>query len=775
MSRFILNKGCLYSIVALVVAATAAPLALPQTISFKPASGSPVGVGKAPISVATGDFNNDGKQDFAAVSADDNTVSVFLSNGNGTFSPAPNSPFTVNGGFLSGSFPIAIAVGDFNGDGNLDLAITNLPRNILCDLSSLTGNICSAVTILLGDGHGSFQAANNIDPGGHLPTSVAVGDFNGDGHPDLVVTNFNDSSVSILLGDSSGTHFNQASNSPISVGARPTWVAVADFNGDGILDLAVSNADAGTVSILIGNNANGKGDGTFHAASGSPISVGLRPISLAIADLDGDGKLDLAVLDFTNSTVSILKGNGDGTFMTPVGYGVGGHPFSLVVADFNKDGKPDLAVANRLSNSVSILTGTGNGAFALTGSVSTGVSPQSLALGDFRGGLQSDLVAVNTTSSTASVLLNNTDIIPPTTLATPSPVPNANGWNNTNVSVSLVATDNPGGTGVKELHYTIGNASEIVIPAASTLINLTTQGVFSITFHAVDNAGNVEAAHTIIVQIDLTSPTITSSQTPAANGAGWNNTNVTVSFSCSDDFSGVDTCTAPIVVSTEGANQSVSGSATDRAGNSASTSRAINLDKTPPSLTMPTLASNYLLNSVITLTFGATDSLSGLSSMTATLNGNPVTSGSAVTLTHLATNTFTLSATDVAGNTSTQTATFAVVYKFTGFFPPISNDGSGVFKLGSTIPVKFQLGDAKGALVGTAVAHLTLQMLSNGTPIGTPIDATAPGNADIGDLFRFDGTQYIYNLSTKPLSTGMWQLQARLDDGTVHTVTLGTK
>jgi hypothetical protein len=190
---------------------------------------------------------------------------------------------------------------------------------------------------------------------------------------------------------------------------------------------------------------------------------------------------------------------------------------------------------------------------------------------------------------------------------------------------------------------------------------------------------------------------------------------------------------------------------------------------------MPTFAPSYLLNASLTFNFGATDALSGVASMQATFNGTPITSGTTLTLMHLTTNTFTLTATDVAGNTATQTSTFAVVYNFIGFLPPIPNDGSGLFKLGRTVPVKFQLTDAKGALISTAVAHLTIQMISGNTLQGTPIDASAPGNADVGDLFRFDGTQYIFNWSTQPLSIGTWQLQARLDDGTVHTVIIGFK
>ena len=187
------------------------------------------------------------------------------------------------------------------------------------------------------------------------------------------------------------------------------------------------------------------------------------------------------------------------------------------------------------------------------------------------------------------------------------------------------------------------------------------------------------------------------------------------------------------------------------------------------------ILASYVLNASLTLTFSASDSLSGLASTQATLNGSSVTSGSTVTLARPGTNTFTLTATDVAGNTATKTATFVVLYDFGGFLPPIANDGSSVFKLGNTVPVKFQLTGTGGAPVPTAVAQLRLQMLSNGTPVGAPIDGTGSGSADTGNVFRYDGHQYVYNLSTAPLTLGVWQIQAVLDDGTVHAVTIGLK
>jgi hypothetical protein len=749
------------------------PAAVAQNVSFKAASHSPVGVGSAPTSIAAGDFNGDGKLDLAVVNTGDNTVSILLGNGDGTFSfsgsyKVNRNPFPTPCTSGCGSVPIAIAVGDFNNDGKQDLAITNIPINDGCNIVAVFGDVCSSVAILLGKGDGTFNDSNQTDTKGHLPTSVAVGDFNGDGNQDLAITNLNSSNVEILLGDGKG-NFNTAKNAPIAVGTEPTSVAVGDFNGDGKLDLAVANADDGTISILLGN-----GDGTFGGVTN--FGVGIRPISIAVADFNGDGKSDIAVANYSSSTVSVLLGDGTGSFPSVSSFPAGRHPAFIAIGDFDRDGHNDLIVANRTGNLVSILLGHGDGTFAASKNFAVGLDPQSVAVGDFNQDSAPDFAAVSTPNNVVTILLNNTDTTPPITTVTSTPGSNANGWNNTSITVTLISTDSePNGSGVKEIHYTIGGNPEVVVPGATATVNLTTEGIFSLSYFAVDNAGNVEAAHHLTIQIDLTPPTISSSQIPPANAAGWNNSKVTVSFACADNLSGVDTCTAPITVSTEGAGQVVTGTATDKAGNSSTASRTINLDKTPPVLTMPTFAPSYLLNASLTFNFGATDALSGVASMQATFNGTPITSGTTLTLTHLATNTFTLTATDVAGNTATQTATFAVVYNFIGFLPPIPNDGSGLFKLGRTVPVKFQLTDAKGTLISTAVAHLTIQMISGNTLQGTPIDASASGNADVGDLFRFDGTEYIFNWSTNPLSTGTWQLQARLDDGTVHTVLIGFK
>jgi len=192
-----------------------------------------------------------------------------------------------------------------------------------------------------------------------------------------------------------------------ATGSFPMSVAVGDFNGDGKLDLAVANWDSGTVSILLGD-----GTGNFTLAS-SP-AVGSYPESVAVGDFNGDGKLDLAVANGGSNTVSILLGDGTGNFTLASSPAVGGYPMSVAVGDFNGDGKLDLAVANELSNTVSILLGDGTGNFTLASSPAVGDYPWSLAVGDFNGDGKLDLAVANLgcpwpcySSGTVSILLGD--------------------------------------------------------------------------------------------------------------------------------------------------------------------------------------------------------------------------------------------------------------------------------------------------------------------------------------------------------------------------------
>ncbi|HKH98943.1 MAG TPA: FG-GAP-like repeat-containing protein [Candidatus Sulfotelmatobacter sp.] len=406
-----------------------------------------------PFSVVVGDFNNDGKLDLAvACNNNNNIVSVFIGNGDGTF----GGQNQIQG--ATGLNPVSIAAGDFNGDGYLDLAVAYqqglvgvilnaktafgsfdapvvyntaaFPTSIVVGHFNGTANLDIAVaagngntlSVLFGNGDGTFQPQVNYGTG-DIPYAVATADFNGDGLPDLVVANSGGNNVSVLISNSNA-NANDAfqTRNDYPVGLYPNAVAVGDFNGDGILDLAAATSDcpiypncgAGTISVVLGN-----GDGTFGAPSHWTTGTNTDPYALAVADLRSNGTLDVAVANYATGTVSVMLGMGDGTFPSHADYPVGSEPSSVAIADVNGDKIPDLIVANFHSNTVSVLLGNGDGTFKpavnyATGSAGAQVGPVSVAVGDVNGDGKPDLVIVNeyggpTQSGSAAVLLGNGD------------------------------------------------------------------------------------------------------------------------------------------------------------------------------------------------------------------------------------------------------------------------------------------------------------------------------------------------------------------------------
>jgi hypothetical protein len=284
----------------------------------------PVGLGLAYIGVA--DFNGDGNLDVAVVSQS-GYLNILLGNGDGTLQP-------VSASYPTGPQPATMAVADLAGDGIADLIVVDSVNN--------------NATVFMGIGDGTFyNDATYPAPG---VVSIAVGDFNGDGKPDLAVGEFG-GLIGVFLGNGNGS-LQPAVN--YEIGGAGGFVVAGDFNGDGILDLA-AQCSIGT-SVLLGN-----GDGTFQPAVSSSTgnySAGF----LAVADFNGDGKLDLAVPDANDSAVVVLLGNGDGTFRAPLKYLVGDLPYSAVSTDFNGDGRADLAVLNSWGGTVGILLGQANSA-----------------------------------------------------------------------------------------------------------------------------------------------------------------------------------------------------------------------------------------------------------------------------------------------------------------------------------------------------------------------------------------------------------------------------
>ena len=353
-------------------------------ISFAPPSGSPYAAGTMPAAVAVGDFNGDGKADMAITNYGGNNVTVLLGNGAGSFTPATGSPFAV------GTNPVDVAVGDFNDDGLQDLVVSNFNDN--------------TITVLLGNGTGGFTPATGSPFGvGSGPRALAVGDFNGDGQADIAVGNYGSNSLTILLGNGTAG-FTQATGSPIGVGTNPYSIALGDFNGDGITDLAVANQGSNNVTVLLGS-----GSGSFAPATGSPFAVGNHPNSVTVADFNGDGKLDLAVANYADNTVTVLLGNGSASFTASSGspFSAMSGPYSLTTGDFNGDGILDIAVADAITGEVTTLIGSGNGNFtAETGSpFAAGTTSLSIAAGDFNGDGRVDVAVANLGSNNVTVLL----------------------------------------------------------------------------------------------------------------------------------------------------------------------------------------------------------------------------------------------------------------------------------------------------------------------------------------------------------------------------------
>jgi hypothetical protein len=343
--------------------------------TFGPANNLTAGLGAH--SVAVGDFNGDGIPDLASANAGNGTggtVSIFLGVGDGTFGPKTDLPADRNA--------LSVAVGDFNKDGKLDLAVAN--SNFGAPQS---------VSIFLGNGDGTFQAKNDF-PIDAEANEVITGDFNKDGKPDLAVVV--SGGVDVLLGNGDGTF---QTMTRYEVGLSAASLVSGDFNGDGIPDLAAaSNPSQGSVTVLLGN-----GDGTFQNAT--HFACGPGPQGIAVGDLNGDGKLDLVTANTQSNTVSVLLGNGDGTFQPKTDFVAGSNPFSVKVADLNGDGKADLALANQSSGLITLI-GNGDGTFLPPVNFDAGALPISVTVGDLNRDGKPDLIGATPGSGTLSVFLN---------------------------------------------------------------------------------------------------------------------------------------------------------------------------------------------------------------------------------------------------------------------------------------------------------------------------------------------------------------------------------
>jgi FG-GAP-like repeat/FG-GAP repeat len=343
--------------------------------------------GTVPISAQAADFDGDGKMDLAVANQGSDNVAVLRGNGDGTLQPALTYALNSNG-----SFPVALAVGDFNRDGKPDIAVLN----------ASSGASVPTVTILLNKGDGTFAPPHNIT----IPASgqsMAVGDLNGDGDVDLWIGAPGKSFL--MLGNGDGTF-----EAPMSYSTSPNGmggamgVAMGDLNNDGKLDLTASNFLSRNVGVLLNT-----GNDTFSAPSTVPVLS--NPAGMTLVDFDHDGNLDIIVTSYNFNSATIAFGAGDGTFGRQIFVAAGTLPIALAAADFDGSGNLALAFANYGGDGITYVAGLPGGTIGETYDFPTGsskfVSPKvsSVVAADFNGDGLPDIVAVNSGENTVAILI----------------------------------------------------------------------------------------------------------------------------------------------------------------------------------------------------------------------------------------------------------------------------------------------------------------------------------------------------------------------------------
>lgn len=520
-------------------------------------------VGNSPLGAAIGDLYGTGHVDIATIDALSRTLTVPIGNGDGTFAAGR--------AYSAGVQPVSVASGDLDGDGKPDLVAANY-----CATDASCGGEGSTAVLLSGPA-GTYRLSSTYVMGTGS-VSIALRDVNGDKKLDLVALNRVDRSVSIRLGAGDGT-FGPLTTFPLSI--APIAVEAADFNKDGNLDLAVlgdcgsaacsqpgelailfgsgdgsfrsgttypvgyspvslavgATRSAGTPDILVANRcgtdvackAAGNatilfGDGKGGFTQGNDLALGNGPSSIALADLRGQGTLDLIVSRSGDNSVAVLPGAGDGSFKPPVPYAVGTTPGALTVADFNGDGVPDVAVANTADSTVSVLFGRNDGTLQKSFALPVGGNPASLTAIPSPTTGHASLATANgspaASSATPSGITVVANLINPTPQATGTAT-SATTWNSppstatVNASVTLNVTVAFSGTGTAP---TTAPSGSVLITSNGTPSSVCTIGL------ATGVSGTTNSGSCTVSNLDTSMTTLSAQYQGDSNYAAQTNT-----------------------------------------------------------------------------------------------------------------------------------------------------------------------------------------------------------------------------------------------------------
>ena len=417
--------------------------------------------GSSPIAVSVGDFNGDGKADLAIVNNGNNTISLLQNT-----SMMESISFAPKTDFPTGISPQSIAVGDLNGDGKLDLAVISNGADVV----SVFKNTSVGIEVL-------FDVRIDF-PTGNSPQDVSIADMDGDGAPDIIVTNSGTNTISILRNSSNAGGISFAAKTDYTTGLSPKGLRIADLDGDKKPDIISANFSSGNVSVL----RNTSTSGSISLDPKIDLIAGSGTHGVTIGDLDGDGKNDITVSNTMSNTLSIFRNTsstGSVSFAAKADIPTGSTPMNVSIGDIDGDGIPDLAVTNNTSNDISVFKNTStNGAISLAPKVDfiTGNAPIGLSIGDLDGDGRPELIATN--GGSLSVMPNLVFEGPVMTSTNTKSICSGTSINlslsfNTSSTYTWIANDNTGTTGESTTTQTNTALNDTIINTTSSAQTVT--------------------------------------------------------------------------------------------------------------------------------------------------------------------------------------------------------------------------------------------------------------------------------------------------------------